>query len=498
MDEKNLNPIIEPEDVNPVVDTSADEADTVELEAVEAETEAVEADETETQAAEADETESNEAEESDFTREIAGADVLIQDLEDITEETPADDAEDEGEKFYCARCEQEVPEFTELCEDCERKIKRYPISFGKFILAFLLMLVSMTGALTVLVNYPIALSVFKGDVALSRKELAKCYEYYAEAYEKSAELNMLSAPPSAGISPYTFFTSGNNTLARQFLAINELNGPYVSGQYLERYYEDKKVPFLLRGIKKEYDGIAAAVERMNEEYELYFQNVQTEDDVNFSDLLAILARIEAEGSYPGYIMEYFRMEAAKMTNADLETRLSHIEKVIEMNSDAMWLYAADAIAAYKESGDFAKALSVCQKLIKKDRTNPSAVADAMSVLRMDGKFGEAMQLYDMSMNNMEQNPAMEREFAIIMLLQGDVDGAHDRLTENYVMDENLTAKYVYALMISALLAEDDEMYGEMNMLLIQNGMMTPDKIQRLGAGSVTVQDIFMKGTGEAE
>lgn len=181
------------------------------------------------------------------TQPNMAADILIQELPDIETYADGADDEDEGEKFYCARCEREVPEHVTLCAECEAIIKKYPFSSNAIFLFVVAVFISVAGLIIAAANFPIVVNVIKGNSALQSGDLKKCYEYYDEAYSFVSNLNM---PFSASLpTGYSLFSSGNKTLVNQFIAINRLNGPYQTGQYIEKYFGEN-VPSKLAGIKR--------------------------------------------------------------------------------------------------------------------------------------------------------------------------------------------------------------------------------------------------------
>jgi tetratricopeptide (TPR) repeat protein len=426
------------------------------------------------------------------TQPNMAADILIQELPDIETYADGADDEDEGEKFYCARCEREVPEHVTLCAECEAIIKKYPFSSNAIFLFVVAVFISVAGLIIAAANFPIVVNVIKGNSALQSGDLKKCYEYYDEAYSFVSNLNM---PFSASLpTGYSLFSSGNKTLVNQFIAINRLNGPYQTGQYIEKYFGEN-VPSKLAGIKKEYDEIAKAAELMNNGFDGYYSAVGEEGEATYGGLMTVIDKIVSENDIPDYLVIYYRFLAAKETGEDMDVALRLMDSIIAEKPEAFWLYASDAVSLYKQSGDFAKALSICNNILKIDPTDSSAIAYSMSILRMDGNYNGALTVYEKAMKIIDTTPEIERQRAIVLMLQGNFEDAEKILIENY--DEStLTVEYAETLCACALKTGNTEKFDEVCSLLAGYGIQLSESLQKLQSGETTIEKIYLEGTGD--
>lgn len=420
-----------------------------------------------------------------------GADILIQELPDVEAYGDSSDNEDDSEKYYCARCECEVPEFVTLCAECEARIKRYPFSSNAIFLFVIALFISFAGLIIAAANFPIAVNAIKGTNALNNGDLQKCYDYYDKSYSFADELNKrFSVVLPSGFS---LFSSGNKTLVNQFIAINKLNGPFKTGQYIEKYFGDN-VPSKLVGIKKEYDEIAKAYEALSKGFDEYYAAVG-ESGATYGGLMAVVDKIVSENDFPDYLVNYYRFLAARETGEDITVALELMDCIIAEKPGAYWLYASDAISLYKQSGDFTKALSICNEILKTDPTDSSAIAYSMSVLRMDGNYKGVLTVYEKAVKIVKTTPEIERQRAIVLMLQGKYKDAEKILVDNY--DEStLTLEYAETLCACSLKTGNTKKFDEVCRLLAGYGIQLSESIQKLLSGDTTIEKIYLEGAGD--
>jgi len=114
-------------------------------------------------------------------------DILIQDLEDVTDN---DEKEEENEEQLnlCLRCESPVGVDGDYCEECRKEMSAFPIRKSAGIIVFLTFLVCVFSVLLLGVNSLVANPVLNGDVCLAEGDVEGCYSYYAQAYNLSQTL----------------------------------------------------------------------------------------------------------------------------------------------------------------------------------------------------------------------------------------------------------------------------------------------------------------------
>ncbi|MCR5484358.1 MAG: tetratricopeptide repeat protein [Clostridiales bacterium] len=421
-------------------------------------------------------------------------DILIQGLSDISEYDSRPDEDLHEDTPVCSRCGAPVSHSAEMCEDCERLIKKYPVAVRSVVFAFIAVFVAVVGTVAFIANRPIASDVYSGDKALRDGKLSDCYQYYESAYSFSSALNSAFKLPS-GIS---LFTSGNGTLSKQFTAIYKLNGPYECGSRIEDFYGDK-IPRRLRGIKAEYDMIVKVNSVVDKRFSDYYDSIGDKKNETLEGLVAVIDDIEKEYKFPSYMMNYYRFLSSMAVMADLDVRKGYLDKVMNEKPDALWLYASYGISIYKESGDLNRALYICKELLKLDPTDPSVLAYTVSVLRMSKEYDKAIAFYEKAVKTVDPDIEMIRQYAIILMLQGQYDKAEKMLIDAYEESPEEASEYYLETMCACfIMTENEDDFKRAVDDLSERGRTLPEKITSLRLGETTLEEIFTEGNGETK
>ena len=120
----------------------------------------------------------------------------------------------------------------------------------------------------------------------------------------------------------------------------------------------------------------------------------------------------------------------------------------------------------------------------------------MSILRMKGDFDGALAIFDKAIDVADTPFEIARQKAIVLLLRDDAAQASALLDEYYDIS-TLTLNYAETMCACAVMTKDTEKYDEIVGVLAQYQIEEPEKIVQLKDGKITLEDIYMKGTGEA-
>ena len=414
-------------------------------------------------------------------------DILIQDLEDVTEDA---EAEENSEQLInlCLRCESPVDDGVDYCDECQKEMTSFPIRKSVGIWVFLTFVVCVFSVLLLGVNSLVANPVLNGDVCLAKGDIEGCYSYYAQAYNLSQTLqkNLFAN------SKLSYFSVGSKTLAKQIIALEQLNGTVSAGEMINNFFHGN-VPKNLRTIKAEYDSIEAFVGDVNTALSEYNAKLEGEAG-DYEEMKEIIEKIIlSHPDTPEYITGYYRFMLAYSMADDPSVAASFLDKVIEIAPDELWLYASEGIAAYKEAGEYGKALSICNRLLKVAPTDQSAVAYTVSVLRLLGKYDEALTVYQSTVKSVVSTPELERQMAIILMLQGDTETAEETLLSSF-STQGATLEHLATLVVCAHANESAEVFEEYKKLL--DGYATFEQVDAFIAGETTIEEIFLSGGGE--
>ncbi len=418
----------------------------------------------------------------------AEPDILIQDLENVPDPS-APEAEEPGRR--CARCDKSVPDGADFCDDCLQTMQAYPISPGAWIGAVLAVLFGLFGLFVLSVNLLIAHPVVEGDQALENDDLRGCYNHYEESYNIASRLNELLFPKS----DLPFFSNGSRTLEKQIVALRKLNGPYQAGKSIETFYGEKP-PKALRETYAEYKDIAAFVEQMQAKYYEYKNTLKPGQTGDCDKMLELVEETaEKLPKTPEYLVQYYRFSVCFSASNDPARTCKLLDELIEMQPDALWMYASEGIRAYNQNEEYEKALSICNALMQRDASDPATVAYTMAELRLMQKFNDAVAIYERALKLTEPSSEMQRQRAIILMLQGEYAEAQKMLVDSF-STSTATLEHVATIALCAFANDDKDVYNEYKTML--DSYAPYEQVDLFAAGECTLEDIFLSGGGEVK
>lgn len=416
-------------------------------------------------------------------------DILIQDLEDIPE-TPSTPNGDE-KPCVCERCDAPVEHGETYCAQCLEQMHHYPIPAGAVIGAALTAVVMLFSVFVLGVNLLIARQVVQGDKALESGDLKGCYTAYENSYNVAKKLNELLFADSSG----KYFTNGSATLQKQIRALYRLNGPYQAGLAIDSYFAGN-VPRSLQDIYTEYGRIAAFVEQMQKNVSAYKDTLPAGDTGSYDDMVALVEDAWQKcPDTPDYMAEYYRFSVSYSLGDDPERTCAHLDTLVQMAPDSLWLYASEGIRAYNLAEEYEKALVLCNRLMKLDASAPSSIAYTMAELRLLQKYDEALTVYERALALTAPSSEMERQRAIILMLQGDSKTAQDILVASY-SPSTATLEHVATIAVCAHMNADTAVYREYKALL--DSYVPYAQVDLFAAGEITLEDIFLSHGGEIQ
>lgn len=415
-------------------------------------------------------------------------DILIQDLEDLPDSS-APEPDESGSR--CVRCDKSVPDGTEYCDACLQTMRAYPVAGGAWIGAVLIVLIGLFGLFVLCVNLLIAHPVAKGDAALRNGDLKACYTAYADSYNVADQLNAMLFPEGE----MTFFTNGSHTVNKQIIALSRLNGPYQAGRIIESCY-GKNPPKPLRALYAQYTGIVAFAEEMNQRFTAYRETLEPGDAGSYDEMVALVDdAAEKLPQTPAYMAQYYRFSVSYSLADDRKRTCALLDELVETEPGALWLYASEGIRAYDLNEEYEKALTICSRLMQLDASDPATIAYTMAQLRLLKKYDEASEVYDRGCKLTEPSSEMERQRAILLMLQGEYDKAQEILVASY-SPATASLEHVATIALCARAGGDDAVYKEYKALL--DSYVPYKQVDLFASGDCTLEDIFLTGGGEVQ
>ncbi|GEM_PF-5089976 len=459
----------------------------------------------------------------------------LQSCEDITEEPREDAAEEEiPEEELCKRCytrrRDDSVEGFEYCSVCVEEMAATKVSFGAFFFIFLSALAFIAAAVFAAVNIYIAKPVHDTGSLIKQHRLSQAMEQFNEAEKRASELN---AKLPGGKDEIVIFETGTNTIKRYIRLIEKVGGPINAGQVIENA-ENINVKKLSPDMKAAYDEYLKVKETDSLVYEMFkeYQSSIGEAEPDYKTLLAKLDALSAEHKdLYAPLMGYYRYYSAKVSGQSLEVQLAQLEKLAEDYPEKLWLYVSPTLETCFNAEKYEKAIECCDKVLKTNLNDSSAmiykarsyyamgktdeaekmvklletngrdedkiVAFKAEMLRRDGKFDEVIALCDEALEKNSLAGEIYRQKAIALMLKGDMEQAHEVLNKAYGQND-VSVELVELLAISASKKGDTKMLQEMKELLAYNGIEFSEKTQQCIDGKLTIRQIFMEGRGDLE
>ena len=413
-------------------------------------------------------------------------DILIQDLEDIPQDTRPLLMQDAPRR--CRRCGEVCDTKEAYCAECLELIHAFPIRRIAVVGALLCALATLASVFFLGCNLLIARQVAKGDAAFAAGELYAASNAYTGAYNVSARLNALLVPGS----DKSYFSVGSRTLVKRILVERDINGVVQAGKTATACFGEQ-TPAALRGLMREYDQVGAFVEEMQQSVTDYKNSLGGSQPVYESMASLVDAAADKLPDTPEYMVAYYRFQVSYSLADDYARSASLLSEVERIAPQELWLYASEGIRAYDLAEEYEKGLSICSRLMALDAGNPATIAYTMSQLRLLGMWDKAIEVYEKGLRLTEPTSEMERQRAIVLMLQGDLNTAQEALVESY-SPQTASLEHVATICVCSFANGDRMTYEEYKAIL--DGYMPFEQVDLFAAGDCTLEDIFMTGGGE--
>lgn len=451
-----------------------------------------------------------------------------------TREKDDTDAPAELDDSLCRRCQEQArgtkkdPD-SAYCADCVQAMKRTKVGWESILVLVAFLAFFVLASLYLVLQMPIVAEAAKGEVARLQSRYTDAANAYVAAMETASEQN-------ARVGDRHFVDYGNKTMIRYLKAVGRV-APLEAGYYAQQAYptEKDREGFAMRKMR-EYAVLFESYSALSEEVQGLLSGYMEAGDVPYEETVKSVEALNTDGKYPQYIVEYYKYLLADLTGQDTEARLAHLQKVEELEPEAIWLYGNGVIQIYHEMAQYDKALEYCERWIQTNLnlTRPyrlkalnliaqenydAVLAVADTVEEINGNTALPAELrveiyrrkgeYDTAINTSVKAIEAEvvsieiyRQYAIALLLKGDYTNAAKYAYEAYsqqveVNGEELTTDVANTFVICAHLdTSGNETYAALKDAIAKDATQLLPKTQELLDGKTTVVDIFTKGTGD--
>ncbi len=427
--------------------------------------------------------------ELDEATEKAEQGELIQELDNIAEETD----EDEEKPDLCECC-GEKPKATgygedyAYCEECRSFMKRYPLRKSGIFMFILMIVVFVATAVT---------SITAVDSNM----------YLLEGYANHSENRRMSA-----IQNYYYYLSsieGNNVSMK---AVNSLIEDYVATGYMsdavkliEQYYSetDLKMPWNYK-----YKKIVEETALNTDTYYAVSEIVSpafSGADFDYTEVMGALDALREEKDekgnrkYADLFIDYFSYEIMRLNGASLEERLAYLVEMDKNHSDGgEWVYLPTLCSVAAQSGDGELTEKCFDRLMEINKQDSNAYLAYASYFRYleTPEPDKMLEIAKEAAENAYQNDLSYRQiYAVAYLLKGEGALALEEM-EAFMSAGSYNVAQCNLYAVIGLYNGKEDIYDEMKDILENNGYKLSDLVEQYKAKKITIEEVLSDKGGD--
>ncbi len=432
---------------------------------------------------------------------------LIQELEDIPE-TPVQNDDDElsedelceccGEKRRGTKADPDSP----YCEECDLGLRHYPFSFlNIFFVVVVIALVFYSGYVFA-GRMGVLSDVYKADKYVSQKKMDSAVTAYEDAVKtmEKADIN------------------GELVYKRQIAAnynIGYLQDIASMGANINSW--ELSLPHF-RSAKKAMAESADFIATVQKAYTILTKyDVNDPADFPYDDAMAALVSLESEPytedttadsssttassvkatQYNKAMIYYYEYYITVICNKDYDEQLKYLEKIKDEYPQYVWLYGSALGDLYAKTGR--DVTEICDKIRNNNSEDQSPYMIEVESLRIKGDYDAAIAKCEeyVLLDDCTVKYEIYRQEALCYILKGDYDKAFETAQKAY-SDNGYALEVIDTLALCSVLKNDDATYSSLESLLSGSGYSISDKVTGFKAGTVTLDDILLKGAYDVE
>ncbi|MBR3790100.1 MAG: hypothetical protein IKJ86_08925 [Clostridia bacterium] len=388
------------------------------------------------------------------------------------------------------------------CSECRELMKHYPLNFSSVVVALAIIVVAVFGITGFISDFSGYNSVRLANHTDRENKKFSAVEYYVEAcsffedkeivpkklYRDSAEnifstlpegvnsLNQVSEIIDLALSDFEaklpIYYGYKNLADKSLLMYNTFNAFYavlgnVEYQNLDTADKNK--------ILKIYNEIGALTDK-----EVTIKSVTGEEmKVVYDEASVLFSQFMFAYSYGEYDKAY---ECLKNLN--------------ERYPEYISMYGYELAILEIQSGNFKEANSLADKLILNNSEDSSPYSVYTYSYRMKGNYKKSLEYAEKGLSINSEDADLYRQKAITMLLQGDVKEAQKVIEEGSSLGEYAVMYYTYLIIANE--NGDTKKVEEIQKILTDAKVETPEKVQKYLDGKLSYKKLFTEGTGDIE
>jgi len=388
------------------------------------------------------------------------------------------------------------------CSECRELMKRYPLNFSSVVVALAIILVAVFGVAGFVSDFSGYNSAKIANDADRENKKFSAVEYYVDAcsffeekelvpkklYRDSAE-NIFSTLPE-GVASFNqvaeiidlalsdfeaklpIYNGYENLRDKSLTMYNTFNAFYAilnNIEYQNLSVDDKDT--ILKVYKETGDLIGK---------ELTIKSMTGEDITVVYDEAAVL--------FSQFMFAYSYEEFDKAYDC--------LKKLNELYPEHISMFGYELAILEIQSGNFKEANSLADKLIVNNAEDSSPYGIYTYSYRMKGNYKKSLEYAEKGLEINKEDSDLYRQKAITLLLQGEAKEAQKVIEEGSALGEYAVMYYTYLIIANE--AGDTDKVTEIQKILDDAQVETPEKVQKYLDGKLSYKKLFTEGTGDIQ
>lgn len=429
---------------------------------------------------------------------------LIQPLEDIEAEEPADEPEARDDEQLCENCGERKRGTKEnprsvYCAECETLMRKFPFNPFSFVVLLAVLLTAVYGCWNFVQNSEIFALGKEADALLQKNELYAAADAYAAAVDaadmKDTDVHLLSKKEILTAFQAGYMSDIPHLFEGRYKDF-ELSLPYLKGvrdaaadadvfiktandaYAIIGEYENKKPSEI------PYEVLLSKLTAM-ENAEAYLDATYDEDGNEIPD------ENSRKAPYKKAMVSYYKYYLALLCGKDSETQLGFIEEVKADSPEYTWLYASTLGELYAVTGK-GDPMEVAKLIREANAEDTSAYTVEAIAERVKGNYDSALAVCNRGLETDGSLFELHRQKALIYLAKGEYKAAYDSAFSAYETYQ-YSIQVCNTLALASILTDNETAYNEVKKLFESSGLELSPVLEEVRAGKVTAEDIVTKG-----
>lgn len=427
---------------------------------------------------------------AELDKAAGGDDVLIQELEDVSDEP----AEDEEELPLCECCEEKpAEEGSVYCEDCINLMKKYPLRKSGIFMTVIMLVVF---GISMYLSYPYMEDAF----------------IVADASSNYKAGNTMTALQSY----YAYFNGGKKGSAVSRKALSECVDGYLKTGYhsdaatlIGTYFDEKA---LTLPWNQKYAKAVAEADMLSDTYYAVTEvagSALNGEDFNYDEVMKALDALkqtspaedgtgEAAAKYNEVFIEYYKYIVMSVNEDSLESQFEQLKKIDEIGEGYEWVYLSNYCGIAAKLGDEKAVNESFDRLLEANRQDSTAYISKANYYRYLDKH-DAEKIIEIcneaSKSVVTNDLSYKHPLAIAYLLKGEGALALEEIKALFDSGAyTLQNCNLYAL--CALYNGDTKTYDEMKTLLSGYGYEISELVESYKAKKITIEEALKDKGGD--